>query len=70
MNYISRELYELKKAEAQLFERQFIVARESLIDVHCELMSGNIHDNTKLKKLLTKIEIHLEALGVTQEVKL
>jgi hypothetical protein len=63
---LPRDLYELKKAEAKLFERQFILARDSLIDIHCELISGNIYDNSQFTKLLKKIEINLEALGVTQ----
>lgn len=63
---MDRNMYLLKKAQAELFERQFILARDSLIDIHSELLGGNIYDEVELRKLLDKIEVHLEAIGVTK----
>lgn len=64
---MDRNMYLLNKAQAELFERQFILARDSLIEIHSELLSGNIYDEVQLRNLLDKIEIHLEAVGVTNK---
>lgn len=64
---MDRNMYLLKEAQAELFERQFILARDSLIEIHSELLGGNIYDEVELRKLLDRIEVHLEAIGVTHK---